>query len=146
MNQHQPTLFSDFNSIFNENKDYIIMYEDYNTRSQEYIKKNYTYDTSQFDLNLILLYKWYAKINSGETYYLGSSYCDYLCNHDDFLFLEDQTEVNKIYIEKLINIYTQSKKMLEYDNSLIFHMQDTTNILFQNEINEKYPKIGYPIY
>ena len=144
MNQLQTNIFNDFSDDLYENKDFTIIYEDYNTRPYDDFNKD-TYNAFEYNLNLILLYKWYAKNNSGEIYYLGSSYCDYLCNIDDFLVLEDVSQTNEKYIKTLINIYDQSKKLnLDHENSLYLHMHDTTNILSNYDLNEKYSKIGYP--
>lgn len=144
--EHLTTnIFNDFTTDF-ENNNWIIIYEDYNTRPHDdsYANTN-TYEPFEYKLNLILLYKWYAKNNLGEIYYLGSSYCDYLCNLDDFLVCEDITPINEKYITDLINIYDKSKKLnLDMDNSLYLHMAETTNILSKNELYEKYSKIGYP--
>lgn len=143
-NQVQQNIFNDFTTDLYNCKDFTILYEDYNTRPYDDSYKN-THDAFEYDLNLILLYEWYAKNNSDEIYYLGSSYCDYLCNNGDFLVLEDITQTNDDKIKSLVDIFDQSKKLnLNHDNSLYLHMYDTTNIISKNELNKKYTNIGYP--
>ena len=79
-----------------------IVYEDYVTGSHDIIANDY--NINNWNLNLILMYKWFVQTSPTDKIYLGSSYCDYLANMEDFLILHPN-EQNKDYIGILKKIF-----------------------------------------